>query len=90
MLTTSIGITVAISPDEYIPWICPRCGTEIGKIKREKGIPKLDMLSDRGIVVIGDADVHCLKCGMICEWHYNQEALARLVKRILDNRKKIE
>lgn len=86
MLMTNIQMTVIeTSCRDYL---CLNCGNIIGRIVIQNHIEKLDMVPERGVMLTGDADIHCLFCGSVREWHPNDETLKRLVDRVLQMRKK--
>jgi hypothetical protein len=72
---------------DYRPWYCLKCGIVIGRVVTSNKITKLNMIPERGIILLGDADIHCLNCGTIREWHYNEDTLNRLIDRVLVMRK---
>jgi len=88
LMTENIKMTFICSTPESSHWCCQKCGTVIGRVIIHNHNEYLDMVSERGIKLLGSADVHCIHCGSVREWHPGQEAINHLVKRVVDSRKR--
>ena len=87
-MTTTLEFTV--TETAYSEWLCenPKCRAVIGRVITHNKNQELDMVPERGIKIIGDADVHCLVCGSVREWHIGQEAIDHLINRVIQQRSK--
>lgn len=63
-------------------WRCKR-GHVMGMMYREDKIDKLRPLSDIRIVIIGEAEIECPECREIRTWYPGEEAIKRLIQRVL-------
>lgn len=79
---------MVVVPDNRPVWKCQKCGQLIGRVEYRNRNQVLNMVKERGILLIGDADVHCLKCGEIREWHMGTVGIDHLVNRVIEGRRK--
>lgn len=66
--------------------VCPKCGNEIGREYYIDGVAFLEC----GGMIIRRADANCKQCGEDFHWVVPDIKLQRLIKRVLEQRKKYD
>ena len=61
--------------------VCPKCGLTHGEVREIEGHESLII----GQLAINNLRGVCLNCGYEFYWSLSERALARLIKRALDN-----
>ena len=65
---------------------CPKCGTYIGQMVTREGVELLLINSVLTNVLRGV----CVDCGTEIHWSISERALATLIRKVKDNRKRFD
>ena len=88
MLMTEEKIKITFVYQPPVEWRCKNCGELLGYIVDQNHNEYLDMVTTRGIKLLGSADVHCLCCGGVREWHPGDAKLDRLISKVVKGNRK--